>query len=120
MKKSLFALCLVLLACGFVVIPAAAEESAVPLPDGLSGSCSAETVSITIPLGLPEWLDASGCCPRTCNVNSDCDASCGQGFGECKFLGSCCSFCLCSLGGGSTSVGPAVLAEPSSPLQPAG
>lgn len=110
MKKSLFVLCLVLLAFGSIVIPAAAEESVVPspLPDGLS--CTGEAVSPTLPLGLPEWIDASGCCPRTCRVNSDCDASCGQGFGECKFLGTCCSFCLCSLGG--TSAGPTVLAEP--------
>jgi hypothetical protein len=115
MKKSWFAFCLVLLAFGSVAAPLAAEGSVVPSPlrDGLSGSCAAEAVSPTIPLGLPEWLDAAGCCPRTCNVNSDCDARCGQGFGECRFLGTCCSFCLCSLGGTSS----AVLTEPSSPLQ---
>lgn len=98
MKKTLFALCLVLLAFSLIAIPAAAEESVVPspVPDGLSGSCTGKAVSPTIPLGLPEWLDAAGCCPRTCNLNSDCDASCGVGFGECKKLGSCCSFCLCS------------------------
>ena len=116
MKKSLFALCLVLLAFGAIVRPAAAEESVVlsQLPAGLSGSCTGEAGSLAISLGLPERLDASGCCPRTCNVNNDCDASCGQGFGECKKLGSCCSFCLCSPSG--TSSGPAVPTEPSSPL----
>lgn len=79
MKKSLFATCLLLLALSGIVSPAATVDST--------------------PVGLPDQLDAAGCCPRTCNVNSDCDQTCGQGLGECKKIGSCCSVCLCSLSG---------------------
>ena len=97
MKKSLSALCFVLLALGFGVCPAAAEESVVLSP--LSNSCAAETVADASQAGPPAWLDAAACCPRTCNVDSDCDARCGTGLGDCRFLGTCCSFCLCSLSG---------------------
>jgi hypothetical protein len=79
MKKSLFATCLLLLALsGVVTLPA--------------------TVEMT-PLDLPDQLDAAGCCQRTCSVNSDCDRTCGPGGGECRFIGSCCSVCLCTLSG---------------------
>ena len=118
MKKSLSALCLVLLALGLLSSPAAAEESVAPAPrpEVLSASCSAaavDAVASPIPLGPPERFDAAGCCPRTCKVNSDCDASCGAGLGQCRFLGTCCSFCLCSLGGSAI-----LQTELSSPLQP--
>ena len=105
MKKNLSALCLVLLALGFGASPAAAEESVVPSPRpaDLSNSCTAKAVAVASPAGLPEWLDAAACCPRTCNVDSDCDARCGEGLGDCRFLGTCCSFCLCSLSGTSTA-----------------
>ncbi|HSK81014.1 MAG TPA: hypothetical protein VLQ45_31465 [Thermoanaerobaculia bacterium] len=80
MKKSLFATCLLLLALSGVMSPAATVDST--------------------PVGLPDQLDAAGCCQRTCNVNSDCDQICGgPGAGECKKIGSCCSVCLCSSSG---------------------
>ena len=42
---------------------------------------------------------AASCCPALCQVNSDCDATCGPGFGQCVRVGSCCRVCLCSPGG---------------------
>ena len=42
---------------------------------------------------------AASCCPVLCRANSDCDATCGAGLGQCVGSGSCCRVCLCSLGG---------------------
>jgi hypothetical protein len=42
---------------------------------------------------------ASSCCQPRCSVNSDCNATCGVGLGQCVSVGPCCRVCLCSLGG---------------------
>lgn len=94
MKQRIFALCVILSALGLAA--ATAEDSVTPAtvaagissPDELlsaaSRSCAEDSLASSLPAGLPDWLDASGCCPRTCSVNSDCDPVCGPGAGECK------------------------------------
>jgi hypothetical protein len=106
--KNVLLLCFALLLLGFAAAPAAsAAEASVavnspalavaPLELGnASGSCAGSSASDVLSPATPEWLAASSCCRPQCGVDSNCDAICGVGLGQCRVVNSCCKQCFCA------------------------